>query len=152
MASWTDKFPCNWYGSMFQYRESNTIDVLVANTWYIVDEMETGLNRGFTFQNAQELKCTKAGTYKVDWSACFRDGGEREFEFAIFVNSTHEESTSACFKFDEIEENPVSATVGGTGIIILERDDLVTLRVKGINTTSDPTVEIASVALIRVNK
>ncbi len=137
------------YGSMYIDNGSVARTIAATNTYY---EIASGFSGGacsqFTFQNSKELKCNVAGTYKVDWS-CSRavPGVNQEIEMGVFKNGTIQLNTTA---HNASLTASTQQTSGGSGIITLAVNDLVSLAVNNNTSTNTVTISHANIAIARV--
>ena len=134
-------YPIHVLGEMYQYNDP-TANIIIINTsdvWEIIDGMIEGLSNEVTFQNNQELKILVPGKYKVNYNLCWTDGVGNVYEFVVFVNGILQQNTIACGR----KGNAVDVvSAGGSGVINLVEDDIITLKVRNRTTTSD--IEIIS--------
>ena len=147
MAKWNKRNLCNYYSGMYQYEKSTQISIPSIGAFVIIPDMELEFERGFIFQNTQELLVTKSGKYKVDWNIAFNDGNNNIFEGAVFVNSTAQEQTIGLRKLGSVD----TGSMGGTGIILIAIGDIITLRIANMSNISNPEIDAANISLIRVD-
>lgn len=137
-------YPIKVYGEMYQYNDP-TPNIIIINTsgvWEIIDGMTGSLVNEVVFQNSQELKILVEGTYKIDFNLCWTDGVGNVYEFVIFVNGVLQINSVACGR----KGNAVDiVTANGSGIIDLNEDDIITLKVRNRTTAND--IEIISANL-----
>jgi len=136
-----------YYGNMWQYGDNTQVVITTIDVFEPIPDMNDGNQKGFTFQNTQELKCTRAGKYKVDWNICFNDTNNTTWSGGILINDTIQNQTRGCRK---LGANDVGS-MGGTGIIDLVVDDIVELGMANHTSTSDAYIDSANLTLISLN-
>lgn len=145
--TWSKRNLCNFYGDMFQFELSTAVVINTIGVFEVVPDMSAGLNRGFVFQNTQELKVVKAGKYKVDWSISFQDGNNQTWEGAIFINGTKVDSSTAVRFLGAVD----TGNFGSHSIIDVEVDDIIDLRMANLTSTSNAVIDSAAISIIRVD-
>ena len=137
------------YGSMYIDNGSVARTIAATNTYYEVASGFTGgLCSQFTFQNAKELKCNVAGTYRLDWQISRSvPGALQEVEGGIMKNGTilvnttaHNQSTTAS----------TQQSFAGSGIVTLAVNDLISLAVNNNTSTNTITITHANLTVHRV--
>jgi hypothetical protein len=137
------------YGSMYIDNGSVARTIAVANTYYeIASGFTGGLSSQFTFQNSKELKCNRAGTYRVDWQMSRSvPGVAQEIEGGVFKNGTIQPSTTA---HNQSQTAGTTQSFSGSGILTLAVNDLVSLAVNNNTSTNTITITHANLSIHRV--
>lgn len=114
------------YGSFYVDDGTQATTLTNTGTYYqIAAGFTTGSVNGFTFQNARELVALVAGKYKVDWSMTVSSNtSDTTVEGAILIGSTAQMQTVNATR---TKETGVEYSIGGTGIITLAVNDIVSL-------------------------
>jgi len=137
------------YGSMYINNGSVVRTIAATNTYYeIASGFTGGLCSQFTFQNSKELLCSKAGTYLVDWQMSRSvPGALQEIEGGAMLNGTilvnttsHTQSVTA----------GTQQSFGGSGIVVLAVNDLVSLAVNNNTSTNSVTISHANISITKL--
>lgn len=144
-----------YYGNMWLNHEvGNTITVTISSAdiyFQVVGAANTffaGFLNGFIFQNNQELKCIASGKYLVNWSmsvSCAQ--ANQEVMGAVMINTTAQNLTAA---HAEVVSANKPQTVSGSGILLLNVNDLVRMAVENQNATNNITVQHVTLTLVKV--
>lgn len=151
----------NWWGSELQniavpacgdmngYNVAVTVVIAATLTFVRVPSgLSGGINLGFTFQNARELKCNVPGTYLVNWSMSYDStNSNQEIEGAPMLNNAALTTMAA---HSEIINAAKPMTVAGTGIVALALNDVVALGVSNQTAIHNVIVEHATLSLLRI--
>lgn len=135
------------HGYMYQNDVNTVVTITVANTYVAIGAGFTGANNsGFTFQNNHELVAAYAGKYLVTMSASITIGNNDVFEIGVTVNG------SLTTVEGETKSNSAGDTqcLSATGIITLAANDIVRMAVNNNIDAHDPTIDHASLTLVRV--
>lgn len=138
------------YGSMWADEQSQIVPIAAINTYVQVPgSMSAGLSDRFAFQNARELRCLTGGTYKVDWAMSINCAtNNQDLSGSVMVNGIAQlNTTSHHFNGTGASKN---STIGGTGILSLALNDIVSLAVANHTATNAIIMEHANMALNRV--
>ena len=137
------------YGNMGQDNIPTTVTINTAGVAEIVDGMSGGESNLITFQNAQELKVTKAGRYFITWAASFNmaSGSGQEIEGGIGKGGVVQALGSA---HRTIGTGNDTGSICGTAILDLAADDLITIMVTNESTTVNIVIEHASLTMSMV--
>jgi len=138
------------HGSMFQHNTGIVITISAAGVPVDINAMSFGAVNGFhsggTDNNA--LVCLVAGLYKVDWSVSFGGAAANQnFESGVSVNGAIQENTTAHRKVGTAND---IGNMGGTGIVDLAVNDLVSVFILNQDGTNDATIDHVNLALIRI--
>ena len=142
------QFPVICYGTMWQYGLDTEVVITTTGVFELIPAMSNGNDLGFDFQNTQELVCTEPGKYIVNWNICFSDGNNITWTAGVGVNGTVEDGTKGCRKLGALD----TGSMGGTGVIVLAEDDIVTLEMANETTTSNAFITSANLTLSRVDE
>jgi hypothetical protein len=139
----------NYYGSMYADDITRSVVISSAGVYYEVGgSLSGGSVNGFTFQNNKELKCNVAGKYLVNWSISSQSASANQYiEGAVMVNGTAQANTVNATQIGTANKD---YTCGGTGIITLAVNDLVSLCMENETGTNNLTVTHANLTLHRV--
>lgn len=137
------------YGSMYIDNGSVASTIAATNTYYeIASGFTGGLTSQFTFQNTKELKCNRAGTYKLVWQLSRSvSGTSQEIEGGIMKNGTIVPSSTA---HNQSTAASTQQSFGGSTIIDLAVNDLVSLAVNNNTSTNTITITHANLTVSRV--
>jgi len=137
-------------GSMYAGNITKVVTIASSNVYYQVDgSLSAGYTPDFTFQNNRELKCLYSGYYLVNWSMTIvpsapdQDGGG-----TVMVNGVSQAQTE---NHTKLKETSGGYSIGGTGIINLGVNDLVSLAVENDTSASNITVKYANLTLFKVS-
>lgn len=138
-----------FYGEMHADNQSILVTIAVVNTHVEIPSGFTGgLVNGFAFQNAKELKCTAVGRYKLVWSISGQSASaNQEFEGSVMLNGTAQ--TKGSGHSTMVSANK-TASLGGTLLLDLAVDDLISLSMANHTGTANFTMEHASLVAERV--
>lgn len=139
--------PC--YGGM--YADDAAIAVVVSslgNYFQVASGLSAGLLENFLFQNSRELVCQLAGDYLINWSISLKvSTAGHDIAGSVMVNGTEQHDG----------ENVTSAassgrnySVGGSVLVHLVADDLISLCVTDETGTSTVTVTHANLTIAQV--
>ena len=138
------------FGSFYADNISQTVTIGSPNTPYQISSGFTGdgLNN-FVFQNARELKCLVAGNYKVDWSLAvmIASGLNIHIEGMVMINGAAQYKT---VNTTHLITSNDEQSIGGTGIISLNVNDLVSLGVENDDGTQNVIVTHGNLSLVQV--
>jgi hypothetical protein len=137
------------YGSMYIDNGSVVRTIAATNTYY---EVASGFTGGrcsqFVFQNSKELKCSRAGTYKISWQMSRSVPGTlQEIEGGVFKNSTIQLNTTS---HNQSVAAATQQSFSGNGIIALAVNDLISLAVNNNTSTNSITITHANITITRV--
>ena len=133
------------YGGFYQYEIPTTITISASGTYYQITGNSAGLLLDVTF-GSDALTVGQTGVYLVSTTASYSDGGNTNFETAVFIDGTKNEM-SACH---------ASTTGGlfnqcsGTAIISITADEVVDLRIVNQTNTNNVDIEHCSLTLLRI--
>lgn len=139
------------YGHMYADDIAQVITVAAANTEY---KVTAGLSGGscsteFTFQNASELKCNRAGTYLVNWGMSISSGTNNEnLDGGVVINTVTWQHSTEGSSNQNNSNNAVH--VGGHGVITLALNDTVGLYVENESAGHNITVRHVNLTVMRV--
>lgn len=138
------------YGEMYMYNGAISVTVSATNTWYkVASGFSGGVNKNFTFQSSSELKCTKAGTYTVQWSISPEiSSANQDTEYAVAVNGTAQTKTAAHLHFQNTNSELCAAS---GGILTLAVDDVLSLVLQNNTSTTNVTVQHANLTAVRID-
>ncbi|KKL93823.1 hypothetical protein LCGC14_1870860 [marine sediment metagenome] len=138
------------YGSMFN---DNTSTTVVISTIGVAVRIPSGFTVGqtnlATFQNAREIAVTKAGVYKIDWSASFNmaGGSGQEIEGAIGIDNIRNSQGTA---HRRIGTGNDIGDIAATAILDLAAGAVVSVMMKNLTDTQDIIINHSSVSLVMV--
>lgn len=137
------------FGSLYGDNFNQTVTVLATDTYY---EVGGGLSGGdenlMTFQNAKEIKVLKAGKYLVNYSMAVKTASAgQEIEGEVMINGAPQDNTS---NHAETMSANKAMGLGGTGILTLALNDVVSLSVSNHTATTDIVVEHANMTLLMI--
>lgn len=134
------------YGGFYQYEVPTTITITVQGDYYQITGNSAGPLLDMTF-SSDALTIGQTGVYLVSTTASYSDGGNTNFETAIFVDGVKNEM-SACH----------AATTGnlynqasGTAIISITENQVVDLRIVNQTNTNNVDIEHCAVTLVRIS-
>ena len=140
------------HGSMYATNAGIAVVITVADTFVEIGSGITGgLENLCTFQNAHEIKVTKAGRYFITYSISGQTASvaNKEMEGAIMINNAAQSQGSAHAEVSPGGSNRPE-TVSGSGIFTLAVNDVVSLAVSNHTDTTDFVIEHLSLSLIQV--
>jgi hypothetical protein len=140
------------YGSMYIYTldtGGTTVTVASADTWYeITSGVTGGTTNQMTFQNNHELKVLVAGTYQITWALGIESAtANQELEGTVFINSTA--NTSFANHTEAMTAN-TATSMGGSGIITLALNDVISLGVLNHTAGNNITIDHLTLSVLRV--
>lgn len=138
------------YGSMYNNDAPVTINVATTGTMYQVTNMTAGTYlEGFTFAAADdELTCKSPGAYLVVWSMSMYGAQGRDIEGLIGIDDAAQGETGC---HSDMPIANARTSIGGQGIIRLNRGSTVQLLLHSHDTTGNITVEHANVTLLKID-
>lgn len=140
-----------YYGSMYGDNISQAVTIAATNTYvHVPGSLTDGgtVAEAFTFQNAKELKCVKAGVYLVTYSMSINSAAvlAHDLSGCIMVNTTAQLNTTSHI-YDNLGVSK-DAVIAGTGMITLAVDDLLRLAVADHTAIQDIVVEHANLTAL----
>jgi hypothetical protein len=140
----------NAYGSFYMDDGNQVITISSAGVYYQVPSgMSSGTTHNMTFQNGRELKCTISGVYNVNWQMSVAIGSANQhIEGLVMVNSTAKEETTAA---THVQNASDEQSLGGTGILTLNINDVVKLGIENETGTNNITVSHANLSLYLIS-
>jgi hypothetical protein len=128
------------YGSFYMEDGSTATTLTTANTYYpIASGMTGGSENLCTFQNAKEIKITKAGKYHVTWSMSLNSNtSDQTIEGLVLAGASGTTAQQQTANATRAKENGVVYSVAGSGIVTCAVDDLLRLGLE--NETANGTV------------
>jgi hypothetical protein len=144
------------YGEMYANNIGQVVTITVADVYVQVPAGLTGgLNNGFTFQNARELKCLVAGIYQIHWSMSMQATAQStEIEGAVLLNwSAPNGAQVKGTAHAEVSIGGVNRpeTISGTLILALAVNDLISLGVSNHTDAADVNLQHASLTIRRID-
>jgi hypothetical protein len=137
------------YGEMQANNIATTVSVPAADTFMQVGSgLSGGLENGFTFQNARELKCLTGGKYMLSWSMSVKTAsvGNKEFEGTFMINGVSTGKGTAHAIVSPGGSNRPE-TISAVAVVTLNVNDLVSLAISDHTDNTDGVVEHASLTL-----
>ena len=137
------------YGSMYMDNGSVAVTIAATNTYYQIASGFTGGGCSqFTFQNSKELRCDRAGIYRVDWQISRSvPGVAQEIEGGVFKNGVIQLNTTA---HNQSQTAGTQQSFAGSGILTLAANDLISLAVNNTTSTNTITITHANLTIHRV--
>ena len=137
------------YGSFYGDNISQTITVSATDIYYeLTAGLTGGAENGCTFQNAHEIIIVIAGNYLVNYSMSVTvNSANQTVESEVMINGTHQDNTSNHGHANTANDQ---ISLGGTGILTLAVDDVVSLSASNHSSTADITVEHANLTIFKV--
>ena len=138
------------YGSMYNDNTSTNVTIGTAGTFV---RIPSGFSQGqvnlCTFGNAREITVLKAGKYKIDWSisAALTAGASDDVEGAIGIDNAKNAQGTA---HRIVAAATDIGAFGGTAILDLSANQVVSLMVTNNTIAVDITVTHASLSLVQV--
>jgi hypothetical protein len=144
------------YGEMYANNIGQVVTILSKDVYVQVPAgLSEGLNSGFTFQNARELKCLVAGVYQIHWSMSMQATAQStEIEGAVLLNwSAPNGAQAKGTAHAEVSIGGVNRpeTISGTLILALAVNDLISLGVSNHTDAADVNLQHASLTLRRIH-
>jgi len=147
-SAWVTHHP--HYGSMYGDEISQAVAVAATDTFYNVagSLSDGGSTDAFTFGSSYQLTCNIAGTYVVNWSmSCNVGAANQGIIGAVGIDGTYQANTTN-HNFQTTASS--DSSIGGSGILTIAVDEVVTLMVANHTATNNITVEHANVTLVQV--
>ncbi len=135
------------YGSMFQHDLGDTLTLGNTVDFFPIEDMNFGLSNGFELNGTDSLRAGVAGTYLVNWSISFADLANRSFEGGIAIDSIIQPATIAEVKMGTAADQ---VNFGSPGIISLDVNQLVSLEIRALVSSTTVTIEEASITILRI--
>lgn len=138
----------NYYGALWQYELDTEVVITTTGVFVPISDMSNGDDEGFIFQNGKELKCVKAGKYRVDWNLSFNDGNNKIWQGGVLVNGVVQVNTIGLRKLGATDVG----VMGGNGFVRIERDDIIQLGMANLTDTSNAYIDSAHFTIVRVDR
>ena len=134
------------YGALWQYELGTEVVINTIGVFELISGMSDGDDEGFIFQNDRELLVKEPGKYVINWNICFNNSNNTTWEAGVGINRTVQENTIGCRKLGAVD----TGSMGGTGVITLEIDDIVTLEMANLTNTSNAVIDSCGLTLIKI--
>jgi hypothetical protein len=137
------------YGSMYNHDVPTTVTITIVST---PTQVPSGYSEGsvnnMVFQNSREIKALSDGYYFITWSIAFTAASaNQEIEGSIMVNGVVNNQFSSHRK---ISTGTDTGSMGGNGIISLNKGDLVSACVTNETSTANVVVEHSNLSVVQV--
>lgn len=131
------------YGGFYQYELGTIISVSASGTYYLITGNSAGVLNDVSFAS-NALTVTYSGKYLVTTTTSVSDGGNTEYETAVFVDGVKNQ-LSACHAGTT---GSLHSNMAGTAIISLNAGSVVDIRIVNHTNTNDPVIRHCSVSLV----
>jgi hypothetical protein len=138
------------FGSMYNHDTPTTVTVTTPDVWYQVPSgFVVGVVNDMVFQNAREIKVNSKGFYQITWSISFAAaaGANKNVEGSVMINGVFSPPFTAHRFLSAFQD---TGAMGGTGIISLNKDDLISLAIVNETGTNDIVVNHANMSVVQV--
>lgn len=138
------------YGEMWNHSDNGfVIDLVTQMVYENITNLDTGLNNGFFHNTTNSILIAQiGGFYKIDYSISFSGSANSEVGFTVGIDGQEQDQTHSHRK---IGTGGDVGNTGGTGIIILNEGDAVTLMARDeAAPVQDITIFAININLLRI--